>query len=123
MYCAMMYCVLRDVYTLYCPLLFCPVSLSESVWVDIGVFLLCIRVYSTNYNTTLIIIIITIIHTIQHILHYTDTKYNIYLYYIMLYEEAVLYTNSCIYITLCYTICVCVYVCVLYTTVLCVCVL
>lgn len=66
-----------------------------------------IRTYSINYSTTLIIIIVIIIHTIQYIYYnYRHTKYDICLHYTVSCEEAMLYTNSCIYITLCYTMCI-----------------
>ena len=68
----------------------------------------CTYAYSTNYSTTLIIIIIItiIIHTIQYIYYnYTHTKYDICLHYTVSCEEAMLYTNSCIYYS--YTICIC----------------
>ena len=63
-----------------------------------------IRTYSINYSTTLIIIIITIIvHTIQYIYYnYRHTKYDICLHYTVSCEEAMLYTNSCIYYTMLY---------------------
>ena len=66
-----------------------------------------VRTYSTNYSITLIIIIITIIiHTIQYIhYNYTHSKYDICLHYTVSCEEAMLYTNSCIYYS--YTICIC----------------
>ena len=95
------WCVVR------CPLLLCPASLSVRGQVGIGV-LLCIyiRTYSINYSTTLIIIIVIIIHTIQYIYYnYTHSKYDICLHYTVSCEEAMLYTNSCIYYS--YTICIC----------------
>ena len=63
-----------------------------------------IRSYSINYSTTLIIIIIIIIiHTIQYIYYnYTHSKYDVCLHYIVSCEEAMLYTNSCIYYTMPY---------------------
>ena len=62
-----------------------------------------IRTYSTNYSTTLIIIIVIIIYTIQYIYYnYRHTKYDICLHYIVSCEEAMLYTNSCIYYTMLY---------------------
>ena len=62
-----------------------------------------IRTYSINYSTTLIIIIVIIIHTIQYIYYnYRHTKYDICLHYIVSCEEAMLYTNSCIYYTMLY---------------------
>lgn len=68
-----------------------------------------IYTYSINYSITLIIIIIItiiIIHTIQYIYYnYTHTKYDICLHYTVSCEEAMLYTNSCIYYS--YTICIC----------------
>ena len=66
-----------------------------------------IRTYSISYSTTLIIIIVVIIiHTIQHIYYnYTHSKYDICLHYTVSCEEAMLYTNSCIYYS--YTICIC----------------
>ena len=65
-----------------------------------------IRTYSINYSTTLIIIIVIIIHTIQYIYYnYRHTKYDICLHYTVSCEEAMLYTNSCIYYS--YTICIC----------------
>lgn len=65
-----------------------------------------IHTYSINYSITLIIIIIiiiTIIHTIQYIYYnYTHSKYDICLHYTVSCEEAMLYTNSCIYYTMPY---------------------
>lgn len=62
-----------------------------------------IRTYSINYSTTLIIIIVIIIHTIQYIYYnYRHTKYDICLHYTVSCEEAMLYTNSCIYYTMLY---------------------
>ena len=70
-------------------------------WVS---YCMYIRSYSINYSTTLIIIIIIIIiHTIQYIYYnYTHTKYDICLHYTVSCEEAMLYTNSCIYYTMPY---------------------
>ena len=84
-----------------------------------------IRTYSTNYSITLIIIIITIIiHTIQYIYYnYTHSKYDICLHYTVPCEEAMLYTNSCIYYTMLYYVYVCsthcdiwLWIIILYTT-------
>ena len=67
-----------------------------------------IRTYSTNYSTTLIITIVIIIHTIQYIYYnYRHTKYDICLYYTVSCEEAMLYTNSCIYYTMLYYVHIC----------------
>lgn len=67
-----------------------------------------IRTYSTNYSTTLIIIIVIIIHTIQYIYYnYRHTKYDICLHYTVSCEEAMLYTNSCIYYTMLYYVYIC----------------
>ena len=67
-----------------------------------------IRTYSINYSTTLIIIIVIIIHTIQYIYYnYRHTKYDICLHYTVSCEEAMLYTNSCIYYTMLYYVYIC----------------
>ena len=59
-------------------------------------------------STRLIIIIISIIHTIQYIYYnYTHSKYDICLHYTVSCEEAMLYASSCIYIILCYTMSIC----------------
>src|SRR5574344_1539099 len=53
--------------------------------------------------TLIIIITIIIIHTIQYIYYnYTHSKYDICLHYTVSCEEAMLYTNSCIYYTILY---------------------
>ena len=68
----------------------------------------CTYAYSINYSTTLIIIIVIIIHTIQYIYYnYTHTKYDICLHYTVSCEEAMLYTNSCIYYTMLYYVHIC----------------
>ena len=78
-----------------------------------------ILTYSTNYSITLIIIIIIIIiiHTIQYIYYnYRHTKYDICLHYIVSCEEAMIYTNSCIYYTMLYYVYVCSTHCDIYMT-------
>ena len=66
------------------------------------------HIVQTIDSTALIIIIIIIIHTIQYIYYnYTHTKYDICLYYTVSCEEAMLYTNSCIYYTMLYYVYVC----------------
>ena len=73
----------------------------------------CLTVYTyvhivqtIDSTTLIIIIIIIIIHTIQYIYYnYTHSKYDICSHYTVPCEEAMLYTNSCIYYS--YTICIC----------------
>lgn len=101
---AMMYYVSHDVCTrcvLSCSVQ--PACLCMGRLAQVS-YCMYIRTYSTNYNITLIIIIITIIiHTIQYIYYnYTHTKYDICLHYTVSCEEAMLYTNSCIYYTMLY---------------------
>ena len=96
-------CVARCVYTILSSLALS----SQPVCAWIGwhrCLTVCTYAYSTNYSITLIIIIITIIiHTIQYIYYnYTHTKYDICLHYTVSCEEAMLYTNSCIYYTMLY---------------------
>ena len=101
---AMMCYVSHDVCVHY-TVLSCSVQpaclcVGRLAWVS---YCMYIRTYSINYSTTLIIIIVIIIHTIQYIYYnYRHTKYDICLHYIVSCEEAMLYTNSCIYYTMLY---------------------
>ena len=74
----------------------------------------CLTVYTyahivqTIDSTTLIIIIVINIHTIQYIYYnYRHTKYDICLHYTVSCEEAILYTSSCIYYTVLYYVYIC----------------
>ena len=104
--CVMLWCAMCRMVYVYATLSSLALS-SQPVCAWIGwhrCLTVCTYAHSTNYSITLIIIIITIIiHTIQYIYYnYTYTKYDICLHYTMSCEEAMLYTNSCIYYTMLY---------------------
>ena len=66
-----------------------------------------IRSYSINYSTTLIIIIVIIIHTIQYIYTTTiDIPNMIFVYIILCHVKRLCYTPTLVYTTLCHTICI-----------------
>ena len=102
LWCAM--CRMMYVYTTLSSLALSsqPASLCVGRLAQVS-YCMYIRTYSINYSTTLIIIIVIIIHTIQYIhYNYRHTKYDICLHYTVSCEEAMLYTNSCIYYTMLY---------------------
>ena len=105
---AMMCCVSHDVCTLRCPLLLCPASLSVP-WVSWHRYLtVCtyahiVQTIASHLLSLLLLLLLYILYNIYY--NYTHSKYDICLHYTVSCEEAMLYTNSCIYYS--YTICIC----------------
>ena len=97
-------CVAWCMCTLHCPLLLCPASLSVP-WVGWHRCLtVCMYAHIVqtiaSHLLSLLLLLLYILYNIYY--NYTHSKYDICLHYTVSCEEAMLYTNSCIYYTMLY---------------------